>query len=145
MQVVIQDEQQQQPQLQPPKQEVFPESLIMKEFAKKATDMYAGLQSMCRLNEQLFSVANQARVQHSVRERECDIMKENCNLMKKEIETMKIKRNMEIAQLKETWQAERDSLVQRNDSLVEENAIMEKKFEIMKDVFEGNIVGKFKE
>lgn len=142
MQVVIQDEQQQQPQLQAPKQEVFPESLIMKELAKKATDMYAGLQSMCRFEEQLFSVTSQTRVQNSVREREYDIMKKDYDLMKKEIETMKIERDMEIAQLKETWQVERDSLVQRNDSLVKRNAFMEKRFEIMKDFFEGNFVGK---
>jgi hypothetical protein len=123
---VLQDEPQQKTQLQTPKQVALLESSIRQEFAKEITNIYARLQSLCRFEEQLFSVASETRAHNSVLEKTNEIMKGDYDMMKKEIDAMKNEKDMEIAQLKESLKVEKQT-----------NAHLAKRFEMMKDVFEG--------
>lgn len=128
---VIQDEPQQQTQLQTPKQEAFPESFVRQEFAKDVTNIYARLQSLCRFEEQLFSTVNQTRAHNSALEKTNHILKRDY-ILKTEYEALKNEKDIEIAQLKADWQAERDSLAQQN-------ALLGKRIELMKSALYGNI------
>ncbi|KAE8553343.1 hypothetical protein TMatcc_007219 [Talaromyces marneffei ATCC 18224] len=129
--VIIQDNQQQQTQLQAPNQELFSEALIRQEFAKEVTSIYAKLQTLCQFEEQLFAAVSQGRAQNSVLEKEYDIMKRDYGTMKKEYDEMKNGKDIEIAQLKESWQAERDALMQKNTRL---GKGLEKMQDVLKDL-----------
>lgn len=129
---VAQDEKQQQPQLQAPKQEAFPESFIRRGFAKDVTDIYTKLQSLCRFEEQLFSTVNQTRADSSAIAKTSQILQKDYDIIKTEFEAMRNEKDKEIAQLKAGWQAERDSLVQ-------ENVLLGKRIELMKSALYGII------
>lgn len=125
---IMQDESQQQTQLTAPKQEEeFPEHYIRQEAAKDSVDMFAKLQRESRRQDKLISLISQLRVENSALQKKYDMMQQDYELTKKENDRLKVEREVEIAQLKEQWQAEKEALVQKN-------ARLDKGLEKMRDV-----------
>lgn len=128
---VIQDDPRQQTQPQALKQEEeFPEYYLRREAAKDSADMFAKVQSQLRRQEELFSRIDQLRAEKSILQEAYERMKQDYDLTKTENDKLKVEREVEIAQLKEQWQAEKDGLKR-------ENAQWNKRFEVVKSAFDG--------
>lgn len=122
---VMQDESQ---QLKAPKQEEeLSEHYLRQEVARDSADMFAGLQSHIRRQDKLISVITQLRAENSILQKKCDMMQQDYELTKEENDKLKVEKEVEIAQLKEQWEAEKESLVQKN-------ARLDKGLEKMRDV-----------